>query len=198
MSPTRLSQSLRGNCALGEWSHALRIRGAMSRLTVGRRWSRSVAMDAASTSPILSIVQLMTNFIPTGSRAGWSRSTPPQRAGSHLTKTSFSPGPRATCRIRCAFKAGTRPRIHIAIRQIEGTDRCVPKSKSGVLDAKTPVDVLAVAQQAIEAFSRGEVELCQQRIKRGGEFRYLAIKKHQKRIPLVNGTPSRTTAHATA
>ena len=70
-SPTRSSRNLRGNCALVALSHALRIRRAVSRLMVDRRWWRSVVMDTVSTSPILSTAQSMTNSIPMGSRAGW-------------------------------------------------------------------------------------------------------------------------------
>src|SRR6476660_8634607 len=80
-------------------------------------------MDAASTSPILSTAQSMANFIPMGSRAGWSRSTPSQRAGTNLTKTSSCRGPRATYRTRYVYKAGTHPRIPIVTHEIEGAQR---------------------------------------------------------------------------
>ena len=57
-----------------------------------------------------------------------------------------------------------------------------------VLDCKTPPEVQHVAMLAREAFARGEVELVQRRTDgKGGPFQYIAIKRRERRTPVVNG-----------
>jgi hypothetical protein len=50
---------------------------------------------------------------------------------------------------------------------------------------------------ALEAYSRGEVELAQRRIKpstggRPGVFEYVAVKRKHKQVPMVLGSPWKT------
>jgi hypothetical protein len=61
------------------------------------------------------------------------------------------------------------------------------------LDSETPADVLKDARLARESYALGIVELVQQRNERGGPFNYVAIKKREKRVPLVNGLPWQAT-----
>jgi hypothetical protein len=63
---------------------------------------------------------------------------------------------------------------------------------------ETPPEVLEIALKAKEAYAAGLVELYQRRIRKNGPLQYIAQKKHQKRVPLVNGTPWQVFAHQTA
>ena len=95
----------------------------------------------------LSTVPSMTNSIPMGSRAGWSRSTPSQRAGSYLTKTSSCPGLMATSRIKCACKAETRPRIPIAIHDTEAAELANSASSFQLHDGDLALDKIGFADE---------------------------------------------------
>jgi hypothetical protein len=65
----------------------------------------------------------------------------------------------------------------------------------GTLDIKTPEDVQAVALQAREAYARGEVELVQRRTGKNAPFENIAVKKREKRVPLVNSIPWQVSVH---
>ena len=64
-----------------------------------------------------------------------------------------------------------------------------------VLDLQTPPEVQAVALEARLAYARGEVELVQKRQGKYGPFEYTAIRKREKRVPLVNKLPWKPYPH---
>jgi hypothetical protein len=61
------------------------------------------------------------------------------------------------------------------------------------LDCKTPPEIQHVAMLAREAFARGEVALVQRRTEgKGGQFQYIALKRRERRTPIVNGEACKT------